>query len=48
MAEQKDWSSPSFIKATKLQPIAEQPSTKQTENYQKSFPTIKAKEEATA
>ena len=28
MAEQKDWNSPSAIKATKLQPTAEQPSAK--------------------
>ena len=40
MSEQKDWNSPSLIKITKLQPHAEQPSTKWTENYQKdSQPT---------
>ena len=35
MAEQKDWSSTSLIKTTKLQPNAEQPSTKWTGNFQK-------------
>ena len=34
-AEQKDWSSPSLIKATKLQLTAKQASTKWTANYQK-------------
>ena len=37
MAEQKDWSSPSLIKTTKLQPNAEQPSTKWTGNLQKDI-----------
>ena len=37
MAEQKDWSSPSHIKTTELQPNAEQPSTKWTGNLQKDI-----------
>ena len=48
MAEKKDWSAPSLIKATKLQPTAEQPSTKYTTNYQKIYPTSECKEEATS
>ena len=46
MAEEKDWSSPSLIKARKLQPIAEQPSTKYTRNYQQRYPTPENKVEA--
>ena len=48
MAEQKDWSSPSLRKTTKLQPTAEQPSTKQTGNYQERYCTLEDKEEATS
>ena len=36
--------SPSLVKATKLQPTAEQPSTKETANYQKRYPTPEDKE----
>ena len=40
---------PSLIKAIKLQPPAEQPSTKQTANHQKKrYPTPEDKEEATS
>ena len=45
---EQDWSSPSLIKATKLQATADQPSTKQTENYKKRYPTPEDKEEATS
>ena len=45
MAEQKDQSSPSLIKATKLQPTAEQLSMKETTNYQKTYSTPEDKEE---
>ena len=48
MAEQKDWSSPSLIKTKKLQPMAEQPSIKQTENFQKRYPTLEEKQEDTS
>ena len=48
MAEYKDWSSTSLIKATKLQPTAEQPSNKQTANCQKRYPTPEDKKEATS
>ena len=37
MAEQKDWSSPSLIKVNKLQPTAEQPSTKYLETIKKDM-----------
>lgn len=48
MAEQKDWNSPSVMKATKLQPTAKQPSKKQTRNYQKRYRTLEDKEEITS
>ena len=48
MAEWKDWSSASLIKTTKLQPNAEQPSTKWTGNFQKRYPTPEDKEESTS
>ena len=48
MAEEKVWSLPSLIKATELQPTAEQPSTKQIANYQKRYPSPEDKEEATS
>ena len=38
-----DRSQPSLIKVTNLQPTAEQPSTKYTENYQKRYPTAEDK-----
>ena len=44
MAEQNDWSSTSLIKTKKLQPNAEQPSTKWAGNFQKDI----HKEEATS
>ena len=48
MAKQKDWSSPSLMKTTKLQPNAEQPSREQMENSTKRYPTpTKDKQEAT-
>ena len=37
MAKQKEWHSPSLIKTTKLQPNAEQPSTKWTGNFLSFF-----------
>ena len=37
MVEQKDWSSTSLIKTTKIQPNVEQPSTQWTENFQKDI-----------
>ena len=43
MAGQKDWSSPSLIKTTKLQPNAEQPSTKRTGNFIKDILLQKTK-----
>jgi len=48
MAEEKDWSSTSLIKTTKLHPNAEQPSTNWTGNFQKDIPTPGDKEEATS
>ena len=48
MVEQKDWSSPYLIKTTKLQPNAEQRSTKWTGNFQKSYPTPEVEEEVTS
>ena len=47
MAEQKEWSSPSLIKAAKLQVTAEQLSIKQTANYQKRYLTPENKVEGT-
>ena len=46
--EEKDGSTASLVKATKLKTIAEQPSTKWTANYQKRYPTPEDKEEATS
>ena len=43
MEEQKDWSSPSLIKTTKLQQSAEQTSTKWIGNFQKDIPLQKTK-----
>ena len=43
----EDWSSPSLIKAAKLQLTAEKPSTKQTAKYQKRYPTPQDKEKTT-
>ena len=43
MAEQKDWSSTSLLKATKLQQNAEQPSAKWTQNFQKDILLQKTK-----
>lgn len=43
MVEQKDWNSPTLIKAIKLQTKAEQPSTKLIANHQKRYPTPKTK-----
>ena len=43
IAEQKDWSSPSLIKTTELQPNAEQTSTKWTGNFQKDILLQKTK-----
>ena len=48
MMELKDWSSPSFIKTTKLQPTTEQPSTKnRLDTIKKRYPTLEDKEKAT-
>ena len=48
MVEEKDWSSSSLIKTTKLQLTAEQPSNKLIAKCEKRYPTPEDKEEATS